>query len=218
MQHNPLTPIAIYGAGGFGRETACLIRLINEARPQWHLVGFFDDATPQGTATPYGPVLGALDALNAWPTPLSLVIAIGTPTVVQTLTQRIHNPNISFPNLIAPNAVLSDPATLSMGRGNIVGGFCAITCNVAIGDFNALNGYVTVGHDCRIGSFNSVMPATNISGEVEIGDCNFLGVRSVVLQGKKIGNHVRVGAGSVVMRACKDGNLYIGNPAVKVKL
>ena len=35
--------IAIYGAGGFGREVACLLNIINEKEPTWNLVGFFDD-------------------------------------------------------------------------------------------------------------------------------------------------------------------------------
>lgn len=41
-----LKDIAVYGAGGFGREIACLIRLINESleEPKWNFIGFFDDA------------------------------------------------------------------------------------------------------------------------------------------------------------------------------
>ncbi|MEG2122093.1 MAG: serine acetyltransferase, partial [Rikenellaceae bacterium] len=35
--------IAIYGFGGFGREVACLINMINEVTPQWKIIGFFDD-------------------------------------------------------------------------------------------------------------------------------------------------------------------------------
>ena len=35
--------IAIYGAGGFGREVACILEKINEVEPKWHLVGFYDD-------------------------------------------------------------------------------------------------------------------------------------------------------------------------------
>lgn len=40
--------IAIYGAGGFGREVACLIERINKARetPIWNFIGFFDDGIP----------------------------------------------------------------------------------------------------------------------------------------------------------------------------
>lgn len=39
--------IAIFGAGGFGREVACLIRSINECidvdEERWNFIGFFDD-------------------------------------------------------------------------------------------------------------------------------------------------------------------------------
>ena len=49
--------LAIYGAGGMGRETACVVSRINKKAPDtWHLVGFFDDGIPAGTATAFGPV------------------------------------------------------------------------------------------------------------------------------------------------------------------
>lgn len=35
--------IAIYGAGGFGREVACLLNAINANDAIWNLIGFFDD-------------------------------------------------------------------------------------------------------------------------------------------------------------------------------
>ena len=36
--------IAIFGAGGFGREVACLIKRINKQQPNtWNFIGFFDD-------------------------------------------------------------------------------------------------------------------------------------------------------------------------------
>ena len=46
---------------------------------------------------------------------------------------------------------------------------------------------------------------------------NFFGVQSVVLQGIKIGNDTRIGANSVIIRKTKDGNLYLGNPATRMK-
>jgi serine acetyltransferase len=68
-----------------------------------------------------------------------------------------------------------------------------------------------------MGNYNVVMPSVNISGAVKIGDCNFFGVQSVVLQCLKIGNDTRIGANSVIIRNTKDGNLYMGNPATKIK-
>lgn len=35
--------IAIFGAGGFGREVAFLIEDINKKNYQWEILGFFDD-------------------------------------------------------------------------------------------------------------------------------------------------------------------------------
>ena len=42
--------IAIYGAGGLGKEVVCLIDRINksQSKPQWRLIGFFDDGKPIG--------------------------------------------------------------------------------------------------------------------------------------------------------------------------
>ena len=63
--------IAIYGAGGFGRETACLLREINEVAPTWNFIGFFDDGLPAGTRNHQGETLGGIDALNALNFPTS---------------------------------------------------------------------------------------------------------------------------------------------------
>ena len=42
--------IAIYGAGGFGKEVACLIDRINRNGGNWNLFGFFDDTKPAGSS------------------------------------------------------------------------------------------------------------------------------------------------------------------------
>ena len=212
--------IAIYGAGGFGREIACLINRINrEQGDTWRIIGFFDDGIEKGTkVSHFGIVLGGIEDLNRVSYPLSVVIAIGSPQTVQHLVERIDNDYIDFPNIICPNTYFSDPVTFSIGRGNIIQSDCKCSCDVTMGDFNVLNGSVVLGHDVQVGSFNTIMPAVRISGEVTVGDCNFFGVGSIVLQQLRIGNHIRLGAGSVLMRKPKDGGLYIGNPAKKVEL
>lgn len=212
--------IAIYGAGGFGREVACLIRLINESlpEPRWNIVGFFDDGKDVGFKTEYGEVLGNIDTLNAWNKPLDLAIAIGNPANVKGIAESIKNPYIEFPNIVAPTVTFLDLNNVELGKGNIFCTGCMVSCKVTVGDFNLFNGHIPIGHDCIVGNYNVVMPSVNISGGVEIGDCNFFGVQSVVLQYLKIGNNVRIGANSVMMRNGKDGLLYMGNPAMKMKL
>lgn len=210
--------IAIYGAGGFGREVACLINRINGQEPTWNLIGFFDDGKQKGEMiSHFGPCLGGADELNAWGDKLSVAIAIGNPITVRMIAERITNPLVSFPNLIHPDFVISDPDTFTIGKGNIVQCGCTVSVDVTLGDFNVLNGTVCIGHDAHIGSFNTLMPTTRISGEVKIGDCCFFGVGSIVLQQINVGDGVRLGAGSVLMTKPKSGMLYLGVPAKKTE-
>ena len=211
--------IAVYGAGGLGREIACLIRMINEKKPTWNFVGFFDD-TPsyKGTKNEYGEIYGGYEVLNEWKTPISIVISVGSPNALRAISSRITNPLVDFPNIIAPSVTFLDESRVKMCKGNIFCTNCMISTNVEVGDFNVFNGYIPLGHDAKVGNYNVVMPSCNISGGVEIGDCNFFGVQSVVLQYLKVGSNTRVGANSVIMRNTKDGCLYVGNPAKRMDL
>lgn len=212
--------IAIFGAGGFGKEVACLIKRINEKIPTWNLIGFFDDnpVLKGKKISHFGPCFGGIDVLNSYPNELAVSIALGNSNVVQHIVENIHNKNITFPNLVDVTFYKVDPATFTMGYGNIIQGQCCVSCDVNIGNFNVMNGNVDVGHDATIGSYNTFMPAVRVSGGVVIGSGNFFGINSIVLQQIKIGNHVRLGAGSVLMTKPKDGCTYIGNPAKLLKL
>ena len=209
--------IAIYGAGGLGREVACGIQRINRAgKGNWELVGFYDDAKPKGYKVSHlGEVLGGMDELNTMDQPLALAIAVGSPSSRMMIHDRITNPMISFPNLISPSFKVLDPSTFKIGQGNIIQDNCSVTCDVEIGDYNVLNGSNVLGHDVKVGNFNVMMPGVRLSGEVIIGDCNLLGVDSVVLQRVMVGDNVTLGAGSVLMTKPKDGHTYIGVPAKK---
>ena len=209
--------IAIYGAGGLGREVAGGIRRINQHNEQqWEVVGFFDDNKPVGAkVSHYGTVMGGMDLLNSIDEPMALAIAVGDPLVRKKIHDGITNPNIYFPNLIAPSFKILDKETFIIGQGNIIQDNCSATCDVTIGNFNVFNGSDVMGHDDVIGDFNVLMPGVHLSGAVQVGNCNLLGVDSVVLQKVKVGDNVTLGAGSVLMTKPKDGCTYIGVPAKK---
>ncbi len=206
--------IAIFGAGGFGREVAAVISAVNKDKPTWNIIGFFDDRVAKGTQiSHYGSVLGGMEELNQWDKPLDIAIAIGTPATLKMVQQKISNPNVDFPNVIYPDFLIYDPETLKIGKGNIINRGCSCSCDVTIGDFNIVNSNIGFGHDNKIGNYNVIMPSVNISGEVSIGECNLLGVGAIILQQIKIENNICLGAGAVLMTKPKDGNTYIGNPA-----
>lgn len=77
MGQTEVKPIAVFGAGGMGREAACVIERINASlpSPKWQLIGFFDDGREKGSVNEFGKILGGIAELNQWLTDLALVIA-----------------------------------------------------------------------------------------------------------------------------------------------
>ena len=212
--------IAIFGAGGFGKEVACLIKRINDAsdQPLWNIIGFFDDGKKKGdVVSRFGEVLGGMEELNNWATPVAIAIAIGNSGAVKTVVERIKNPNVCYPNLIDRSFYIVDPQTFKIGQGNIIQGQSSVSCDVEIGDFNILNGWVVIGHDVKIKNYNTFLPATRISGDVTIGSHNKFGAQSFVMQGLKIGDEVTLGPCSAMLSKPKDGRVYIGVPAKRFK-
>ena len=207
--------IAIYGAGGMGREAACMINRINFANGKevWNLVGFFDDGIPKGHGNEFGEVLGGAETLNIVDKELCLIVAIGNPVLIRRVVENIINPKISYPNIIDPTVDLWDQDSLQMGMGNIFCPHCSVSCQVKIGSFNIFNGDVSLRHDVSVGNYNAFMPNVKISGGVKVGNGNFLGINAAVTQYKIIGNNTRIGAGSIVMDDTEDNNLYVGTPA-----
>ena len=199
--------IVIYGAGGYGREISCLINKINTASKEgklYNILGFIDDGKDVGYDTGYGLVLGGLSYLNEYKEELGVVLAIGNPSTLKFIVNKINNENIFYPNIIAPNTGYYDLDNFEIGQGNVIASSCFFSTNVQIGSFNIFNGEVNFGHDVRVGDFNVFMPGTRISGEVNIGNQNLFGVYSVVIQQVNIGNKTTVSPASVILRKTKD--------------
>ena len=212
--------IAIYGAGGYGKEVACIIIKLNEfavrkgEKQPWNIIGFFDDGVEKGKSiSHYGNVLGGINELNSFDEPLALALAIGNSQTRKKVVNKIINPLISYPNLIYPDVWYADKSSFEIGVGNIIGGACTFSCDVLMGNFNILNGFINVGHDVQFGDYNSIMPGVRISGEVHIGQENMIGANSFILQQIKIGERVTLGPGAILLTKPKNDSTYIGNPA-----
>ena len=74
--------IAIFGAGGFGREVKTILDRINVVTPNtYNFLGFFDDGFEKGSIVNGFPILGGIEDLNKVNESLSLVISIGDPII-----------------------------------------------------------------------------------------------------------------------------------------
>lgn len=209
--------IAIFGAGGFGREVLTLIQDINKVSPTWNIIGFFDDAHKKGEVINGIPTLGTVNDLNGWKNKIAITVAIGSPNIKKSILDKISNNNIYFPTLIHPSVMIGDSNFVKIGDGCIICAGNFITTNIEIQDFVILNIACTTGHDTVIGKYSAFMPSVNISGEVIIGESVYVGTGSKIINRLSIGEFTIVGAGAVVAKSLPAHCTAVGVPAKPIK-
>jgi sugar O-acyltransferase (sialic acid O-acetyltransferase NeuD family) len=208
--------LVIYGAGGFGRETALLVHQINGESKQWNLIGFLDDSKPAGTIVDEAEVLGDLAFLSRQSSGLQVVVAIADPFIRKHKISAFNKSGLDFPVLIHPSALTGSTKHNHVGAGSIITAGCIFTTGITVGNFCIVNLGATLGHDVRLGDYSSIMPGCNISGNVSIGECSMIGTGSQILQNLTIGKRSRVGAGAVVTEHVEDDVTVVGVPARKI--
>lgn len=209
--------IAIFGAGGFGREVHFLLERINAVNKRFNFLGYFDDGIEKGKIINDYPVLGGIKELNNYSEPISLAVAIGDPGIKRKVIESITNTSITFPTLIDPSVIIGDLKYNQIGRGCIICAGVIITVNILIGDFVILNLSCTVGHDTIIGKYSSFMPTVNISGEVIIENSVYVGTGTKIINQLTIGENTIVGAGAVVSKSLPPNCTAVGVPAKVIK-
>lgn len=209
--------IAIFGAGGFGREVQSLIEQINKAQQTYEFIGYFDDGVQKGKLINNFPVLGGVNEANKWTEPLNMVFAIGDPTTKRKVIEQINCPFITFPVLIHPNVLIGDMQFNSIGEGCIICAGNIITVNIKIGAHVILNLSCTTGHDTIIGDYSSFMPTVNISGEVIIENCVYVGTGAKIINQLTIGENTIIGSGAVVSKSLPANCTAVGIPAKPIK-
>ena len=208
-----MTEIAIYGAGGFGREVNLILQQLIKKGYPYHFLGFFDD---EDKSIEFGKsYLGDTEKLNNWKTPISIALAIGDGKVRKKVVDRISNPKVEFSKVVSPNAIFND--IINIGAGSIICAGANLTTNIEVGEFVVVNLNSTIGHDCQLGNFSSVMPGANISGNVKLKECAFVGSGANVLNGVEMGENSILGAGGVLTKSLDANNTAVGVPAKIVK-
>jgi sugar O-acyltransferase (sialic acid O-acetyltransferase NeuD family) len=203
--------VAIYGAGGLGREIALHVKQTSQT-----VIGFFDDGKSVPTIVDGLPLLGGRTELNRYQDPLDVIIAIANPQIRASIVSSLKNSKIDFPTSIHPNALI-DRKVNRIGTGCLITANCAFTTGISLGDFVIVNLSCTIGHDVVLGNFVSIMPGVNVSGNVKVGEGAFIGSGATILQGLSIGKGATIGAGAVVTKDVAPGITVVGVPARQMK-
>ena len=150
-----------------------------------------------------------------WDNVDSFILGIGDNSIRQKVANFILSKNKEILNVIHPSAIISNIATF--GVGNFIAASVIVNALAKIADNCILNTGCIVEHECSIESGAHIAPGTVLAGNVTVGKNSFIGANTVVKQGVKIGDGVTIGAGSVVIKDIPDNEIWVGNPAKKLK-
>lgn len=209
--------IAIFGAGGLGREVLQIILDINELDEKWDFQGFLVESEYFTNSSVHGyPVFDCFEWLeNNLDT--SIAMAIGASAQRFQAVNRIesagHN---NFATLVHPRAWVG--RFVSLGEGSIICSGALVTTDIGIGKHTHVNIGVTIGHDVVLGDFSTLNPNVSLSGNVNVGGGAEIGTGSVVVPNCQIGKWAILGAGSVVVRDVLDNTTVVGSPARVIKV
>lgn len=212
-----VTPIAIYGAGGFGREVLQLVRDINAVRKAFDVRGFVVDSGFDAPESIQGlPVLGGVEWLVAHGD-VRIVIAVGSSAGRSRIAARIDAvcPD-RYTTLVHPRAWVGE--YVAIGAGSIVCAGALITTDIRIGRHVHVNIGATVGHDAVLDDFVTLNPGVSVSGNVALGYGVEVGTGSVLIPHVRVDEWSIIGAGSTVVRSLAANVTAVGAPARVIKV
>lgn len=199
--------LAIFGAGGMGRELADIARRSTD----WPIVFVVDE--------PGGDVQGIpVIAPDELAPDDRLVLALGSSSGRKTVAERFAGR--AFGSVVASSAAVSPSARI--GEGAQICDFVAINNAVTIGRHFQANVFAQVSHDCVIGDYVTFSPRTTCNGNVHIGDGVFVGAGAIIRNGSPerpliIGEGATIGMGAVVTNNVPAGATVWGVPARQIE-
>ncbi|CZY72387.1 TPA: acetyltransferase [Enterobacter ludwigii] len=203
--------LAIYGAGGLGREVLELAQEINATESRWDALCLIDD-NPQFDQLNSYPVV-TLHALI--PDECEIVIAVGEPSLRRALGQRAFEGGFRLATLVHPSARLSPSCTL--GEGCVISYGAFISCDTVISRNVHLQPNASLGHDCYIGQDSIISSYANLAGKCRIGERVFIGMNAVIRETTAIGDDTVVSMGAAVFNDIAPTMIVMGNPARAIR-
>ena len=212
--------IAIYGAGGHGREVAWLVQSCNRDEGVYQVVCFVDDNEAKHGAVLNGiPVMSLAMASQRFPQ-ASVVGGVGTPRIRQRLMEKATAAGFEFATIIHPSVELSP--WIEIGLGTVICAGCILTTNITLGRHVQINVSCTIHHDVIMGDYATLGPGVHVSGCVHLGKRSRVGTGAVIINGTPekplvIGDDVMIGAGACVTKSIPPGLTVVGVPAKPIR-
>lgn len=206
--------IAIFGTGGFGRETLlCIMDVLDtQKKNAKDYVLFVVDDEYLSEKEIMGINVIPFSTFN--PNNYLAFISLGDPKLREIIKNRFPS-NTKYATIVHPTATVSD--WVKLDEGTIITAGSILTCNIEMGKHVHINLHTTIGHDCIIGDYFTSAPAVNISGNCKIGKNVYMGTNAAIKNGISICDNAIIGMGAIVVKNIVEEGTYVGNPAKKIK-
>ncbi|WP_321546840.1 acetyltransferase [Hyalangium rubrum] len=198
--------LVVYGCGGHGKVVADIALLCGLV-----VVGFVDDAMPEGSRVLGLPVLGGAAWLEAHRSEILVALGVGDNHARRRISALCERLELTLATLIHPTAAVAESARV--GAGAVVMAQAVINPDAQVGTGAIINSGAIVEHDCEVGEFAHLSPNATLGGAVRIGALAHLGLGASVLPGKAVGDEAVVGAGAVVLGDLPPRVVAVGVPA-----
>lgn len=207
-------PLLLVGSGGFARETAAAARLC----PEWTVLGFCDDDPARhGIEVDGLPVLGPAALVHERPD-AAVLLCIGSPQRPRSravLAERLELPVDRYATLVHPAASVAPG--VQFGGGTVLLAGVVITSPQRVGAHVAVMPLTVLTHDVAVGDFVTFATRVALGGSVKVGRAAYLGAGTLVREGITIGAGALVGMGSVVLHDVPPSEVWVGNPARRLR-
>jgi sugar O-acyltransferase (sialic acid O-acetyltransferase NeuD family) len=211
---NGVEPLILIGSGGFGRETAEVVRAINTGSSTWNLLGFLDDDPGlHGTEVDGIPVLGSIDDAPSF-RDARFVVCTGHPGNYfsrKRIVQRLGLPAARYATVVHPTAAL--PTTRVLGPGSVLLANVVATAGVQIGSHVAVMPGVVFTHDDVVEDYTTFGAGVRLAGRVHVEEGAYVGSGALVREDRTIGAWALVGMGAVITKDVPSAEVWAGVPA-----
>ncbi|MCD8103941.1 MAG: acetyltransferase [Lachnospiraceae bacterium] len=206
--------LAIYGAGGLGREVLELAIAVEKKSPRWEGIVFLDDrdlgAVRGRRVVSFGSFRREFPKDS-----VEIAIAVGEPFTRKKLREMVKEAGYSMAVLVHPAAQVAADCTLM--EGAVVHYNVFVSSGAVVGENSYLQPSCVVGHDVRIGRDCVISTFGVIAGSCLVGGQTYIGLSAAIKEQTRIGEGSIIGMGSVVMRDVEGNMVTMGNPAKAVR-
>lgn len=199
--------LAIYCAGGLGKEVLELARSVN----RWEKIVFVDDVIQEKEYQ--GLSICRFEEIDNLGKGVEFIIASGEPQGRKKLYEKIKGAGYPLATIISPWAGVYSNSRI--GEGCILWD-CGVSADVTIRENVVIGTKAIIGHDAVVDMHNVISAECFVGGHTYLEGGVYMGPRAMAKDRIRIGEGAIISMGAVLLRHVRPRAIMLGNPAKRI--